>query len=77
MPTAAENVDQSITDLTVLIATKTAEFIAAGMPPTFSLDGLSIDWASWLKAMNDNLKALIELRAALQGPFMINTRLRS
>lgn len=77
MPTSAENLQTIIDNIMTLIELKTADWIAAGMPPDFSLDGLSVNWASWLKGMMDNLKAMQELLVALQGPFQVNVRLRS
>jgi hypothetical protein len=77
VPTPAENAETALNNLLTVLATKTAEWVAAGMPPTFSLDGLSVNWVGWLRDMNAAIEAQAKLVAMLQGPFVRHSRARA
>lgn len=65
-------VDSIITardSLASIIATKVSEWESAGCPATYSIDGVSVQWGSWLTEKNDQLKAMNETIQAMQ-PYM-------
>lgn len=64
--TARDNLDQ-------LIATKTAEWIADGCPPTYSIDGESMDWNNWLTSKMTNLEQL-DAAIARRSKFVVRSR---
>jgi|JI10StandDraft_1071094.scaffolds.fasta_scaffold540530_3 hypothetical protein len=75
MPAAANtaSIDTAIDNLVAVIAAKTAEWVASGSPPSFSVDGESYSWDQWLKTKNDEIAGLIKTKRLLSGPFISRT----
>lgn len=77
MPTAAESIAAARDSLAAVIATETAKWQAQGCPPTYSVDGESYDWNNWLAGKTAALESLTKQAQALQGPFIIRSRVRA
>lgn len=73
MPTDVENLKTIRSNLIAVIAAKTAEWVASGCPPSFSIDGESYQWDSWLKTKNEELKGLTENLRLISGPFIVRS----
>lgn len=74
---AVANLEAAIDNLEQLIEAKTADWLASGAPPTFSIDGESYDWNNWLQGKIeaiDKLKDLIQNRG---GTFVVRSRVRA
>ena len=57
-------------NVATVIEAKTLEWTTAGCPPTFSVDGESYSWDSWLKTKTEELKGLTEAVQALSSPWI-------
>ena len=68
MATAAENLATARDNMALAIKVQTANWTAAGCPPTFSIDGESYQWNDWLRSQSEGLKALQET-IAVMDPF--------
>lgn len=55
------------------IQTETALWAANGPKPSYSIDGQSVDWNTWLLRRRQALTELFELIQALQ-PYQLKTR---
>lgn len=55
----------------------TEEWVAAGCPVTFSVDGESYQWNDWLKAKTDEITALTLAIQAVGGSFIVRSRGRA
>ena len=64
-------------NLAQLIADQTAAWVAAGCPPTLSVDGESYDWNGWLDAKTAALDKLTDLIRRASGPFIVRSRGRA
>lgn len=64
-------------NVAAVIEAKTAEWVAGGCPPTFSVDGESYDWNGWLSARTAELKSLTESIRLLGGSYIVRTRGRA
>ncbi len=64
---------QSIQNVATIINTQTALWVAAGCPPTFSVDGESYQWNEWLKARNEELQGLIASRQQVSGSWIVRS----
>ena len=64
-------------NVAAVIEAKTAEWVASGCPPTFSVDGESYDWNGWLQARTAELKSLTESIRLLGGSYIVRTRGRA
>lgn len=60
--------------LLTIIDTQLAAWEAAGMPPTFSVDGESYSWGEWLKSRYDELDKLVSLINRLSAPWIVRSR---
>ena len=67
MATRAERLTATRDNLLRIVEEQTAAWVEAGCPPTFSVDGESYQWDSWLTSKLDAIKALDALiqRAAV------------
>lgn len=70
---AADDALATLASLTAIVKAQTAAWVAAGMPPTFSIDGESYDWAGWLKAMTDAIGEQTKLLVLLNPPFALTS----
>lgn len=77
MPTNAERIQNAIDDLCKIVEAKTAEWVTAGCPPTYSIDGESYQWGEWLKNKTEEIKALKATLAVIGGPFVVRSRGRA
>lgn len=63
--------------LVAVVRDQAAAWAAAGCPPTFSVDGESYDWSSWLKAKSDEIRGLTELINSMSSPWVVRSRGRA
>lgn len=54
-----------------------AAWASAGKPPTFSVDGESYSWGSWLAEIDAAIDAKIGQRQKVSGPFIVRTKGRA
>lgn len=75
MSARSESLIRTRDNLLAIVEAQTAAWVLAGCPPTFSVDGESYQWDSWLDA---KLKALESLDKLIQhaSPFYVRSRLR-
>jgi hypothetical protein len=73
--TPSANLIAARDNLEQLVADQTAAWVAAGCPPTYSVDGESEDWNNWLAGKIDALEKLNEL-VRVARPFIVRSRLR-
>lgn len=63
-------------NLAAIILAQTDAWVAAGCPPSFSVDGESYSWNEWLDGKNaalDTMSKTIQMNAQ---PFVIRSRVR-
>lgn len=77
MPTAAERIGNAIDNLAEIIEAKTAAWLADGCPTTYSIDGESYEWASWLETKTRELVALKDAQQHIAPKFIVRTRGRA
>ncbi len=58
MPTRAERLTSIRDNLLAIIDSQTEAWVTAGCPPTFSVDGESYQWDSWLTSKLEAIKSL-------------------
>lgn len=75
MATRAERLTATRDNLLQIVEEQTAAWVAAGCPPTFSVDGESYQWDSWLTSKMQAIESLDKLiqRAT---PFYVRSRHR-
>lgn len=73
MATALTNITTARDNLAQCVANTTAQWLASGAPPTYSIDGESVQWESWLKSKLDEIDAMTSLMQRLSGPWTIRT----
>jgi hypothetical protein len=56
--TYVENLTAARDNLAAVVADQTAEWVAAGCPPTMSIEGESYQWDSWLTSKTEALDKL-------------------
>lgn len=61
-------------NLGTIIKAQTDAWVAAGCPPTFSIDGESYQWGSWLQDKVKELNGLTEAMRNLSSPFIVRSR---
>jgi hypothetical protein len=73
--TRVERLTRIRDNLLVVIDEQTAAWMAAGSPPSFSVDGESYQWNEWLTS---RLAAVEKLDELIQraSPFYVRTRMR-
>lgn len=64
MPTAAENLQTAIDNLTAALATE-----SANPQPSYSINGQSVDWNGYRAAILKQIRDMHELADDLNGPF--------
>jgi hypothetical protein len=69
--------DGALDALLAIQAAQLAEWQAAGMPPTFSVDGESYSWGQWLASIDDSIERKIDQKQNIGGPFIIRSRGRA
>lgn len=69
-----DKLKQSRSDLVNIIAAKTADWVTNGCPPSYSIDGESVQWDQWLETRNKELQALTETIRILSSPWMIRSK---
>lgn len=74
MATAKDNLIAARDNLSQIVADQTLLWIADGCPPSFSVDGESEDWNSWLKSKTDAINDLIDLIQKLGSPFVVRSK---
>ncbi len=67
----------SRSNVVAIIAAQTALWLADGCPPTFSVDGESYQWNEWLKARNEEIKAMTESISILSSPYIVRSKGRA
>lgn len=75
MATRAQTLTAARTSLENLVAAQLAAWEAAGCPPTFSVDGESYSWDSWLQTKLDAIERLTK-QIQQASPFYVRSRLR-
>lgn len=60
-----------------VVANQTAAWLAAGCPPTFSIDGESYDWNNWLAGKLDAIERLNVQIQNVSDPFIVRSRVRA
>ncbi len=74
----AVSLQASRDNLVALVEQQTAAWLAAGCPPSFSVDGESYSWNEWLAG---KLQAIEQLQGLIQrvgsGPFVVRSRGRA
>lgn len=60
-----------------ILAAKTAEWLAAGCPPTFSVDGESYQWDAWRDSMVKQIQELTKTINAVASPYIVRHRGRA
>lgn len=75
MATRAERLTAIRDNLLQIVEEQTAAWVAAGCPPTFSIDGESYQWDSWLTSKTQAIETYDKLiqRAT---PFYVRSRHR-
>jgi hypothetical protein len=75
MATRAERLTAIRDNLLQIVEEQTAAWVAAGCPPTFSVDGESYQWDSWLTSKTQAIEQMDKLiqRAT---PFYMRSRHR-
>ena len=68
MPTYIENLKTLRDNMALAAKIQSDNWIAAGCPPSFSIDGESYQFNDWLKSLMDGIAALEE-RIAAGEPF--------
>tara|TARA_R110000868_G_scaffold36969_2_gene130847 strand:- start:8615 stop:8833 length:219 start_codon:yes stop_codon:yes gene_type:complete len=66
---AQSNVADSITQLTVLI-----KEITVNPKPSYSINGQSVDWASYLSTLTQQLSMMLEIQQKIAVPYIVQTR---
>ncbi len=72
--TAVESLKRSRDNVVAVVEAQTLAWVAAGCPPTFSVDGESYQWGQWLKDKNEELKGLTESIALLSSPWIVRSQ---
>lgn len=60
-----------------IIEAQTAAWVTAGCPPTFSVDGESYQWDSWLSSRLEEIDKLTEKIQKLSSPHIVRHRGRA
>lgn len=60
-------------NLAAMIAAKTEQWLAAGCPPTISIDGESYDWQAWLRNMNEAVASQTDLINKVSAPWLVRS----
>lgn len=61
-------------NLGAIVEAQTVAWLAAGCPPTFSVDGESYSWNEWLKGKTDEIEAITKTIQTLSGPFVVRSK---
>jgi len=64
-------------NLIAVVKAQTAAWVAAGCPPTFSVDGESYDWNGWLDSKTKAIQDLTDLINKLSAPWTVRSRGRA
>lgn len=64
----------ALDDLITLQAAQITEWVAAGRPPSFSIEGESYSWGSWLAELDAAITAKLEQINKVAGPFIVRSR---
>lgn len=75
MSTRAERLTAIRDNLLQIVEEQTAAWVAAGCPPTFSVDGESYQWDSWLTSKTQAIEQVDKLIQRAQ-PFYVRSRHR-
>lgn len=73
MATYAQNLQTALDNACAGLAARSADWIAAGSPPTYNVDGQMVDWNGWFAAQTKFIAELSALAAAA-APFEIQTQ---
>lgn len=74
---AVDSIIRARDNLAQLIEIQTLKWLAAGCPPTYSVEGESYDWNNWLTSKTANLDTLNKTIQQMQGPFVIRSKGRA
>ena len=74
---ALENLQTTLDNLERIVEAQTTAWLAAGAPPTFSIDGESYDWNNWLQSKMDAIDKYTDLIQKRGGPFVVRSRVRA
>lgn len=66
---SVDNLIAARDSLAAIIAAKTSDWESAGCPATYSIDGVSVQWGTWLGEKTQQLQLLNQTIQAMQ-PFM-------
>lgn len=61
-------------NLGAIIKTKTDAWVAAGCPPSFSVDGESYQWNEWLSSKIQAVNDLTDQIARVSSPWIVRSR---
>lgn len=61
-------------NLGAIVLAQTEAWVAAGCPPSFSVDGESYQWDAWLKTKVAEIDALTATMRNLSSPFIVRSR---
>ena len=64
----------ALDNLIAVQAAEIASWVAAGRPPTFSVDGESYSWSSWLAEMDAAIDAKVKQQNQVSGPWVVRSR---
>lgn len=60
-----------------ILAAQTAAWVAAGCPPTMSIDGESYDWNGWRDSIQKQIRELTETINLVSAPWVVRSRGRA
>lgn len=60
-----------------ILAAQTTAWVAAGCPPTFSIDGESYQWDGWRDSMVKQINELTKTINAVASPYIVRHRGRA
>jgi hypothetical protein len=77
MPLAAAtiaNLESARDNLAATLAAQTLAWVAAGRPPTYSIDGESWSWDQWVQTMTKDIQSITETINKISAPFIVRSR---
>lgn len=75
MSAASDNA-ATVNLLTSITLAQVTAWVAAGMPPQFSIDGESYNYPEMFKALQEMVEKGAMLQQTLEGPFALTDRVR-
>jgi hypothetical protein len=67
----ADELDAMIDGIISIMQVQQAAWIAAGQPPTYSINGQSVQWSAWWQDRLKDIQALQETKRVVASPYRI------